>query len=604
MIAPAERLPAECARALSGALAPLAELATLIEVSQRGDPWPVLAETRAGNPPAELRTAAELRARIGSLPDSAERAQLERSLKAVESRGAESADDLRLLALAADAVGLLASIEADGKPRVLAEPVVEAARTRIAHAAAVIESAPGADLAFARATLEALDTTIVASEALLAMRGSSGLTDAGRTDIAEAIASLLASEVASSGAPADAERARVRAARRIADACAVADRLERSLVATAPRDLRDMLRQLDRDARVAVKALPGAFRAIAANPLSSADPANLSALERVSGIEADRARIIALQGIIDSIAAIRPQAGREFVPIAKRMTKLLTDPLRRGEGQAAFAALESQYSGAFPFAYEEELKRRTPRAVELAAGAPERVVARAAAIRAEWCDAIGRGDFGGDASRWLDMASRLCRSLRDLDQVIEPIDRAAGDRLGTWGGWPTRRAMIAPATQDPQARAVLTCRSFIASSDAQGRKTFERDLVALETAIPLVRLTAALERRLGPVLRGDPNTVGAQLAPLLAVPSGRAFLANEWPKLLALHRAMVEAEFARRTGDGKLLDALQRYLAALAIEIEQSAFGAARPIARVPGFDGTNPSGATDERPGTTRRAR
>lgn len=282
------------------------------------------------------------------------------------------------------------------------------------------------------------------------------------------------------------------------------------------------------------------------------------------------------------------------------MAKLLLEPLKRAQGQAAFAALEAQFSAAFPFAYEDELKRRSPRAIELTGGAPERVIKRAASLRAAWCEAVATGDLGGSASRRMDNAARLCKALRDLDQLVEPINRSDGDKLATWGGWATRRAMIAPATQDLTALASLAARSFVASATTEGQATFERDLLALESAIPLVRLTAAIERKLAPLLRGDPETVAAQLAPLLVAPTANAYLADAWIRLLTMHRAMIEAEFARRTGDAKLRQSLDQYLALVALEIEQSAFGGSRLVGPVPGFDGSQPR-TDDSKPKGTR---
>jgi hypothetical protein len=65
-----------------------------------------------------------------------------------------------------------------------------------------------------------------------------------------------------------------------------------------------------------------------------------------------------------------------------------------------------------------------------------------------------------------------------------------------------------------------------------------------------------------------------------------------------LDRALLESEFARRTGDVALRDALSDFLASLAKDVFQSAFGSAPTIVGVPGFDGTQP--VPDPKP-TTR---
>lgn len=599
MVSPTQALPAQTARALGTVLAPLAELAELLEGRQNDDPWPVLIDARAASPErmAPCRSSAEIRASLDALPNCAEKSTMKAALDATIARGSSAAQDLRLLDRAADTVGWLVNMRASGAPFPISEAALAASLQRIV--AAVVALSPTADergAIDARSALEALEKTDPAARAMLSMRSTREMTEQSRAALSDAASSILSSE--SGGASGELERAR--AATRIIDACAAADRLENSLLASAPRDLKDVLRQLDRDARFAVRALAPAFKAIAADPAASSEPGNLSALDRVKSIDADRRRIVMLQGVIDSIGAISPGAGRNFATIGKRMAKLLLEPLKRAQGQAAFAALEAQFSAAFPFAYEDELKRRSPRAIELTGGAPERVIERAASLRAAWCEAVATGDLGGSASRRMDNAARLCKALRDLDQLVEPINRSDGDKLATWGGWATRRAMIAPATQDLTALASLAARSFVASATTEGQATFERDLLALESAIPLVRLTAAIERKLAPLLRGDPETVAAQLAPLLVAPTANAYLADAWIRLLTMHRAMIEAEFARRTGDAKLRQSLDQYLALVALEIEQSAFGGSRVVGPVPGFDGSQPR-TDDSKPKGTR---
>lgn len=587
MVAPTPKLAAEVTRALASTLAPLAELASLLEGGQNDDPWPVLIDARASQADrmSSPRSIGELEALARAMPDCPEREALAAAV--ASSAAAHAAPyDLATLASAAETLRWLVESRTAGAPYPFELAALESAIAWITRALREIASGTDANaVATARTSLDALTTTMPAARAMIDFRKTDGLTELARRALSDAAAALLAADAGT----AERERERVRAAARISEACACAERLDKSLVAAAPKDLRDLLRQFDRDARIAVRALPQAFQAIASSPIDAVEPGNLSALDRIKTLEADRLRILSLQSMIESIGAVRPAAGRGFASVAKRLTKLLTDPLKRSEGQTAFNAVQSQFTSAFPFAYEEDLKRRTPRAVELTGGAPEKVIERAAAIRAEWCDAVGRGDFGGEASKRLDLAARLCRALGDLNQVIEPIDRAAGDRLGMWGPWPMRRAMIAPATQDLVARAALASRSFVSANSSDARATFERDLAALETAIPLVRLAAALERKVAPTLRGDPDTVGAQLAPLLTLPQSGSYLASEWTRLLALHRAMMELEHARRLGEPKLRDSLNGYLAALARELDQAAFGAQRPIVSIPGFDGTQP---------------
>jgi hypothetical protein len=606
LVAPRATSAQEVARALATMLAPLAELAALLEGARASDPWPVWLDARADGADRmrSAVSASEVRERVRALAEGTTRERLQRSLDGWSAQGVLAARELRMLHAAARAAEWLDGGSADGSngqngtdgARPMPAPALQSMRARLEAALTALDS--DFNDADARAVLESLEITLAASTAMLEMRKQAGMTELSRKALEDAVTALLAGNAADAAA----ERARARTALRIREACEVVGRLETSMAREAPKDLREAARKIERDARLAVRALPGAFAALAADPDAAMEPGNLSALERVQSLDADRMRLAMLQGVIDSVGAIKPGAGRGFAAVAVRMARMLEDPLKRSEAQAAFVAVEARYLGAFPFAYEDDLKRRTPRAVELAAAVPEQLVAKAGGWRADWCVAVGKGDLGGAASVRLDRVARLCAALRDLDQIVTPIDRAAADRLSTWGPWALRRSMIAPATQDLDARAALAVRSCIAVRDDETFARFERDLAALENAIPLVRLTAALERKLAPVLAGDPGTVVAQLEPLLSEPSANAFLADQWSRMLSLHRALLEAEFARRTADVPYRDALARYLADTAREIERAAFGGPRPVATVPGFDGTD--SAKDVRPTTGGRRR
>lgn len=608
-IAGPDALAAATVEALRTTLVPLIELLDLVETAQPVAPWPALGIRPDGGRDREGKavesgraarhadpaiSADSLEGEIDALPGGDARDALHEALRAMKSAdGGFSAVEARRLAVAARAVRWLDSIRGEVPPLRVPARVVDSALERIAASVrSIAGGAEGASLA--GAALESLGPCVAAGEAMAALRCMKDLPEAAKQDLADAVAGLFSADAADAAV----ERARGRTAERIAEACARANRLVEppgaasGSTSTAPaapalRDLKDAIRQFDRDSRAAVRALPRAIRDAAAAPDSASDPARLSGFERLRTLEEDRARLESLQRVIDSISAVRPAAGRSFAAVARRLARMLLDPIKRSDAQLAFSALEAQCAQAFPFPYEEQLRRRSPRALELSDRSPELMLERIDRIRTAWCEAIGRGDFGGPESQRLDEAARLCRALADLDQVVEPIDRAASDRLFLWGGWATRRALAAPASQDLVARTNLAVRSFVAVRSPETQTAFERDLFALEQAIPVVRFAAAIERSIGPVLQGDPDSVGAQLAPILATPDAAAFLATSWDRLLMLHRAMIESEFSRRTSDGAQSRALDAFMAALANDLDARAFGPRRAVGRIPGFDGS-----------------
>ena len=580
--------------ALSKSLAPLVALVRSAEGLELPEPWPIVDDARDAvlervDAPVSLD---EVRASARSLAEgSAARIAAERAIDAVAARGgsAQQASDLRALKDAVESLGWIRFVLDGRPPRPAPEAALEAAERRVLASVELFGAADGAGLPSARARLAALDDCLEASRLLAEWRRDPGAAEVERRSFSAAISALLAAELPSE---AD-ERLRTRAAQRIVEVCRVARTLETAAGRDPPRDLRDAVRQLDRKAKIALDALPAAIEQLACDPSKGADPAIQSALERVRTLEEDRRRIGALQQTIDRIAAIRPAAAEGFARQARRMARMLTDDATRGDAQAAFASLERQCARVFPLPYEAQLKERGPRAQALTGGNSARVAEIAGSARSNWAAALARADFAGADAQRLDAIARFCAVLADLDSIEDPVTRDRGDRLALWGGWASRRAALAPASKDLGALCVLASRSLVAARDEATWSTFRRDLESLERSVPLVQLAARLESRISPILRGDPATVAAALAPVVIAPAPESYLAREWTRLLAVDRALLELEFARRKSEQSQRTALEEYLARLAGDLQASAFGAPKPLAQVPGFDGKSAPGDT-----------
>ncbi|MEY3142498.1 MAG: hypothetical protein RLY21_991 [Planctomycetota bacterium] len=604
--------PAAITRALAESLGPVASVLQLTEGATLPDAWPVLATAGgSGNPARAEPTSAR------PMPTATDAASVAAAIERLDAGGAKDAaravlshatkdsiaDDSLLRTITANCDALQWSTELRSGSRV---PPIDAsalaaverrATSALERLAAALSAVPidAAGVASVAAQADALAPSLEASRAMLAMREASWATDASRQALADACASLCAAELPSEAA----ERSRARLAERILEACTAADLLSRAEASEAPRDLKDVVRALDREARNSVRTLPGVFAEMTRDPSRAVDPAALSGVTRVTTLAADRTRLVELQGLIDRIGGVQPKAGRSFAAVAKRLARMLLDPIKRSDAQVAFAAIESQAASALPLPFEDELNRGSDRAEALTGGNSRRVLETAATMRVAWVESIGGGNFGGPASQRLDLVARYCAALRDVAQLSAPITREEGDRLASWGGWAARRALLAPAATDLDARAILASRSLIAMGANGDATAFTRDLVALEQDLPLVRLTARLERTLAPSLASDPTSTAAMLAAIVDAPAPTAALAREWDRLLTLNRALLEAEFARRTGQTAYRAALSEYISTLAGDIETSAFGTRPAVGAVPGFDGT----ATEDATGRQRRS-
>jgi hypothetical protein len=588
--------------ALAMALDPVERLAEAVEGTPRSECWPVLADgdgmaggAEASGPATSL---AEAREEARALRDERTRAAAEAAIAAIVA-APEDPHAATDLALVGKAVGTMRKLdeERESRPTLVSATAVETVNAAVAHA---LDGLVGGERQ-ARETarlglLERTEAVAVALQAVDAARSSEiGVND--RKSLANAADRLLESGRGDDSAPL--VRLRLRAIRRIGHALDAAARIRDAGTASPPRDLREFARELDRDARIALRSLPESIER-AAGDLEGGDPAVVSALERIGELAAERDRLERLQRIVQEIGSIRPAAARGAAQTARRIARLLLDPLKRTDAARAFAALDLQAGSCMPFPFEEELKRGTDRAIALTGGEPQRLVEAAAAVRGRWADAVARGDLGGPSSRRLLEVAELLAALRDIEQLEDPVDRGAGDRLATWGPWIARRATLAPAMSDLSARTRLAARALLASEGGAGDDAdLARDLAELTRALPLVRLVARLDRRVGPLLRTPPDSMEAALAPLVTAPHPDAFLVGEWSRLETMGRALLEHEGARRRGDRTLEAALGDFLAALATDLERAAFGVAPAPGPIPGFDG---SAAPEEEKGERRR--
>ncbi|MFM7261467.1 MAG: hypothetical protein ACKO3W_12775, partial [bacterium] len=396
-------LPQRLTEALAATLAPLVGLCEVLDGRTLDDAWPLVDDGRDID---AVRTAARadvdsLQAAAARLPDAAGGAAVRAALDASVARGTSptAISDLRMIGAAVETLAWLDAMRSETPPRPLPDAAITRAMSRVSLALtdlAVREGAAGTGTGVGtgagtgtgtiadegRKRLAAIESIALASQTMLTLRNDATMPKASRDALADAAAALLGAELTGD------ERARVRVAERILIASAAAERLVAREHEEAPRDLKDVARALDRDGRIAVKALPSAFAGLAADPSRAVEPEHLSALERVNAIDLDRTRIARMQFLIDRIGSLDAKSGRAFATQVKRTAKLLLDPLKRDEARGTFAALDAHATAALPFAYEEELKRRTDRALVLTGGRAAEVVDAAGVLRKRWAEAL------------------------------------------------------------------------------------------------------------------------------------------------------------------------------------------------------------------------
>jgi hypothetical protein len=568
--------------ALATTLAPLVELTALVEGETLESPWPIVLDVRAPSLRAAERTAslAEVERRAQALAPGVGADAARRTLDALAQhlRAASHESDRRMLQDTLDAFAWNAA-ERAAKPPALALEALHAAdralSARLDALTAVIAN-PTDEPRQALATSLRIHH---AAEMIISFRATLDPAQADRSTLSRVAERLLGDGLSANAG--EQLRGYVRAADRITDACEAAQNLAVARTLPPLKDLKDQTRELDRKAPAALQALPKAFaallEAVATHASAASDTALIAPLDRVASLARDRERIATLQRLVDTVGGIRMKSAGGFGTQAKKLAKMLGSSLERSNAEKTIASLDAQAIACVPLPYEEDLKRKTPRALELSAGQASLLVEAAARTRIAWAEALARGEFQSMEVTSMTRVARLFQCLEDLDRVESPITRDSGDMLATWGGWASRRAALAPAAQDLTARAKLAAQSLLSSMEANAAQaaseTFERDVAALERAIPVVRLAAQLEARINPLLLTPKESVAAALAPLVIAPDPDAYLVRERMRFAMIDRALLEAEFARRTGSVRYRDQLGDFVAGLAREVSRVAFG-------------------------------
>lgn len=364
------------------------------------------------------------------------------------------------------------------------------------------------------------------------------------------------------------------------------DRLAEGL----PRDLRVAGRPLLDRAAKADRAAVTSLGELLDREDALVDPATVGRLVAQRDAHSDLERLAGVERLSRSVGGIRPQAAEPLRRLLGKAMRDLADPARRERAAAAFEALSSQAARYLVLPFEEELRRETPEAIDLAAGAPARLVAAIDLARADWADswALGRSS-GPEASRLHDLW-RLTRSMATV-ATSTGTDRAEAGRLSCWGGFHATRSTLGPALVDTATQVRL---ATVASLDAGRAIEFRRLLSDLERDLPIWLLAGTLRQRLSPWLDERPAPPLGLLAAIREPPEPGAFGLASRADLATVARGVRELEELRR--DGRLTEAGALHLALSAVAariLADLGEDAGSPLPSLPDLPAADPTGPT-----------
>jgi hypothetical protein len=318
----------------------------------------------------------------------------------------------------------------------------------------------------------------------------------------------------------------------------------------APAALRGVQRRLVRAYEDAERALLDELSGVVAAERPAADPALASLIADHRRRLEDLERTGRMRAWIDSVARIVPAQQRAFEGQIKRWSTSLVDPQRREAALEKLEEFERQHDRFAPVPFERALRSGESAVVTATGGENERLVALIDEERLRWARAWCRGEQGGAAGRRLALIAELTETIGESADLIALGDEIV--QMNRWGAWTTPETLLNRLAADLPGRLKLATAAVVSGRD----DGVGEQLALLEADAALARLagacTLALLDRLEPLDAGPPATLG----PLLAPPSGDAWMEPARGRLATLCRLAVELEFAAmhdRTADVELL---------------------------------------------------
>ncbi len=274
----------------------------------------------------------------------------------------------------------------------------------------------------------------------------------------------------------------------------------------------------------------------------------------------DLARLAAMKGWPDAIAAMNAPSRERFVALTKRWAANLRLPAEQATARATVDRFARELDAFRSLPLEAGLRASSPAASEAALGRGKDLLGTIDRQRKQWVKAWSDGRGTAEATRAM---LRLARVMAALEASSALSPRLAGARdLERWGGWSSPVADLAIHPKAIAGRGALALESLL-SGDAAAA---DAQLARLDDELPLAWFVALLAERVAPWAAPRP-ALGSALAAAADAPAADSWMGSHRAEWALVGRLAAEEAHARAAGNAPLAAALRAELASRAARL-------------------------------------
>lgn len=381
------------------------------------------------------------------------------------------------------------------------------------------------------------------------------------TRLARAIAALAAPVVAAGGDNAAALATATARLSMITDLLQTMVEVRRLEEVEVARELRQLRKQIVRDALTSEEPALRRVETLAAPDASPSDPAAVSLLAS----QQRRLRMISTLDEVDrAIAVAAARSISEGPAFSNRLRTLLgqfVDPSRADAALARIETFLSQWRALDEPAIERSIRAGDRSALDRCAGRDGELLAELDRRRRAWAAGWSEGEPDDSWRR----ANELLQLLAMIDDAAALARTSADPRLiGRWGGWDDLGGV--PGSTDAMDGRLAVAIEAMARGDERALGDAMR---VIDREAPLWRLRAGLLRRMAPALISLPTGVTGTLGRAAGTPPPGAYMGTRSADLAALARAARELLAAQAQRDEERIDALERFLREMSADLRR-----------------------------------
>ena len=350
------------------------------------------------------------------------------------------------------------------------------------------------------------------------------------------------------------------------------------------RDLTVVERQLDLHYQQAEKRLLTEIEMLTTNPGALADPAFASLMQDQQNYLSDVQRVRTLPAWVETMRLVDPDSAGPFHQQTRKMATWLLDTNRRPDALQAMEQFEQQLGLFWPLPFEAELRSAAPAALEATGGMHEQLLRVIDSTRRDWARAWANGDAGSAEANELLLLHRLLQTMADTAHVLD--HSTAPVALNRWAAWELSAPALARSASDLPGRLKL-------ATHAANEERFDalaQQLSEIDRDAPVAKLLGRLAQVVGPGLADLPDTAIGPIAELTLPPPRDAWWLRKRDELATLCRYINEAEYARSTKRGELLEELTIFVNSRAEDLLAELGERRSKIPTLIGFDGSDPN--------------